>query len=108
MPRLHNDEQNQHFLLFPQSLKEQKSIKLRTVCMDKTDVEANVTETNVTETNVTEANVTETNMTGQCDRGQCDRGQYDRPKCLKLVVVAFPLATQDYENSTTTGPPVSG
>ena len=63
MPRLHNDEQNQHFLLFPQSLKEQKSIKLWTVCMDKTDVEANVTETNVTETNVTEANVTETNMT---------------------------------------------
>ena len=31
-----------------------------------------------------------------------------RPKSLKLVVVAFPLGTQDYGNSTTTGPPVSG
>ena len=33
----------------------------------------------------------------------------DRAKSLKLVeVVAFPLFTQDYGNSTTTGPPVSG
>ena len=32
----------------------------------------------------------------------------DTPKSLKLVVVAFPLGTQDYGNSTTTGPPVSG
>ena len=31
----------------------------------------------------------------------------DRPKSLKLVVVGFPLGTQDYANSTTTGPPVS-
>ena len=29
-------------------------------------------------------------------------------KFLKLVVVAFPLGTQDYGDSTTTGPPVSG
>ena len=32
----------------------------------------------------------------------------DRPKSIKLVVVAFPFGTQDYGNSTTTGPPVSG
>ena len=32
----------------------------------------------------------------------------DRPKSLKMVVVAFPLGTQDYGNSTTTGKPVSG
>ena len=32
----------------------------------------------------------------------------DRPKSLKLVVVAFSLGPQDYGNSTTTGPPVSG
>ena len=32
----------------------------------------------------------------------------DRPKSLKLVVVAFPLGAQDYGNSTTAGPPVSG
>ena len=32
----------------------------------------------------------------------------DRPKSLKLIVVAFPLGAQDYGNSTTTGPPVSG
>ena len=32
----------------------------------------------------------------------------DRPKSLKLVVVAFPVGTQDYGKSTTTGPPVSG
>ena len=34
----------------------------------------------------------------------------DRPKYLKLEVglVAFPLGAQDYGNSTTTGPPVSG
>ena len=34
----------------------------------------------------------------------------DRPKSLKkkLVVMAFPLATQNYGNSTTTGLPVSG
>ena len=32
----------------------------------------------------------------------------NRPKSLKLVVVAFPLGTQDYGNSTMTGPPVSG
>ena len=32
----------------------------------------------------------------------------DRPKSLKLVVVAFPLGAQDYGNSATTGPPVSG
>ena len=31
----------------------------------------------------------------------------DRPKSLKLVVVAVLLGTQDYGNSTTTGPPVS-
>ena len=32
----------------------------------------------------------------------------DRPKSLKVVVMAFPLGAQDYENSTTIGPPVSG
>ena len=32
----------------------------------------------------------------------------DRLKSLKLVVVAFLLGAQDYGNSTTTGPPVSG
>ena len=33
---------------------------------------------------------------------------HDRPNSLKLVVMAFPLGTQGYGNSTTTGPPVSG
>ena len=28
---------------------------------------------------------------------------HDRPKCLNLVVVAFPFGTQDYGNSTRTG-----
>ena len=32
----------------------------------------------------------------------------NRPKSLKLVVVTFLLGAQDYGNSTTTGPPVSG
>ena len=32
----------------------------------------------------------------------------DRPKRLKLVAMAFPLGAQDYGNSTTTGPPMSG
>ena len=32
----------------------------------------------------------------------------DRPKPLKLVLVAFPFGAQDYGNSTTSGPPVSG
>ena len=32
----------------------------------------------------------------------------DSPKSLKLVVVAFPVGAQDYGNSTTTGPSVSG
>ena len=32
----------------------------------------------------------------------------DRPKSLELVVVAFPLGTQDYGNSTMTGLSVSG
>ena len=33
---------------------------------------------------------------------------HDRPKSLKLVVEASPLGVQEYGNSTTTGPPVSG
>ena len=33
---------------------------------------------------------------------------HDRRKSLKLVVVAFPLGTQDYGNSTMTGLPVAG
>ena len=32
----------------------------------------------------------------------------DRPKSLKVVVVAFPFGAQDYGNSITTEPPVSG
>ena len=32
----------------------------------------------------------------------------DRPKSFKLVVVAFSLNVQDYRNSATTVPPVSG
>ena len=32
----------------------------------------------------------------------------DRLQSLKLVAVAFPLGSQDYGNSTTTGAPVSG
>ena len=32
----------------------------------------------------------------------------NRPKSLKLVAAAFPLGAQDYGNSATTGPPVSG
>ena len=34
-------------------------------------------------------------------------GSY-RQKSFKLIVVTFPLGTQDYGNSTTTGQPVSG
>ena len=33
---------------------------------------------------------------------------HNKPKSLKLLVVAFPLRAQDYGNSTTSGPPVSG
>ena len=32
----------------------------------------------------------------------------DKSQSLKLVVVTFPLGTQDCGNSTTTGPPASG
>ena len=44
----------------------------------------------------------------------CERGVVgsipgrDRPKSSKLVVVTFSLGAQDYGNSTTAGPPVSG
>ena len=32
----------------------------------------------------------------------------DRPMPIKLVVVVFPIGVQDYGNSTSTSPPLSG